>query len=316
MSGVIEERDLLKVQGAQAAAVRARRAAPAGRSHEAGAPADARGGRAPRQEEGVKRTAAARVLALLEAFSRGGGALTLSEISRYADLSLTTAHRLTHEVLEWGGLELDATGRYRLSGKFLELASTSTRALRLRESALPHLVDLHRVTGLTVHLTTREGGEVVYLEALRPHPNYTGENRMGGRLALHVTATGLVLLAYADPEVLEEYLDAPRRAFTARTPTTAAEIRARVEEVRRRRYAVAEGCLAERVGSVAVPLTGEDGRIENAVGIVYSLGQTDPRRLVNLARATADRISESLLRRDARPDPRTIAYNRRKAGLA
>ena len=42
----------------------------------------------------VKRTAAVRVLALLGAFSRVGGTLTLSEISRYAHLSLTAAHRL------------------------------------------------------------------------------------------------------------------------------------------------------------------------------------------------------------------------------
>jgi hypothetical protein len=47
-----------------------------------------------------KRTAAGRVLALLGAFSRGGGSLTLSEIARHADLSLTTAHRLAKEVLD------------------------------------------------------------------------------------------------------------------------------------------------------------------------------------------------------------------------
>ncbi|GAA3660374.1 IclR family transcriptional regulator [Microbacterium marinilacus] len=265
---------------------------------------------------GAKRTAAARMLALLEAFSRGGGALTLSEISRYADLSLTTAHRLVHEILDWGGLDIDDAGRYRLSRKFLDLASTSTQALRLRETALPHLIDLHRMTGLTVHLTTRDGGEVVYLEALRGHPNYTGENRMGGRLALHVTATGLAMLAFAPDEVLERYLAAPHRAFTSRTPVTAADIRARVEEIRRRRYAIAEGCLADGAGSVAVPLTGEDGRIEHAVGIVYRLGQAEPRRLVTLARATADRITAALVHGTASPDPRTIAYNRRKAGLA
>jgi DNA-binding IclR family transcriptional regulator len=263
-----------------------------------------------------KRTAAARVLALLEAFSRGGGALTLSEISRYADLSLTTAHRLTHEVLEWGGLELGEDGRYRLSRKFLDLASTSTQALRLREHALPHLVDLHRATGLTVHLAARDGGEVVYLEALRAHPNYTGENRMGGRLALHVTATGLALLAYADEAAVDDYLSRPLHPFTARTPVEPDEIRARLEQVRRRRYALAEGCLTERAGSVAAPIVGEDGRVETSVGIVFRMGHADTGRMADLVRVTARRISAALARTDARPDPRTIAFNRRRAGLS
>lgn len=264
----------------------------------------------------AKRTAAGRVLALLESFSRGGGALTLSEISRHAELSLTTAHRLVHELLEWDGLEIDDAGRYRLSQKFLGLTAASTRALRTRETALPHLIDLHRVTGLTVHLSTRDRGEVVYLEALRAHPNYTGENRIGGRLALHVTATGLVLLAFADDEAIEEYLARPHRAFTARTPTTADQVRSRIEEVRRRRFAVAEGCLTEEAGSIAVPLMGEDGRIDHAVGIVYRLGQANPSQLVSLARSTADRITAALVHGSAQLDWRTIAYNRRKAGLA
>lgn len=262
-----------------------------------------------------RRTAAGRVLALLESFSRGGGALTLTEISRHADLSLTTTHRLVRELLAWNGLEVDDAGRYRLGRKFLDLTAASTRALRTRETALPHLIDLHRITGLTVHLTTRDRDEVVYLEALRSHPNYTGENRIGGRLALHVAATGLVLLAFADDDTVEEYLAKPHRAFTTRTPTTADQVRARIEEVRRRRFAVAEGSLAEEAGSVAVPLRDEDGRIEHALGIVYPLGQADPSHLVTLARSTADRITAALMRGSAPPDRRTVAYNRRKAGL-
>ncbi|MGO1629436.1 MAG: helix-turn-helix domain-containing protein, partial [Microbacterium sp.] len=60
-----------------------------------------------------KRTAAGRVLSLLEAFAHGNGSLTLTEISRDAGLPLSTTHRLVHEVMSWGGLELDDQGRYR-----------------------------------------------------------------------------------------------------------------------------------------------------------------------------------------------------------
>lgn len=263
----------------------------------------------------AKRTAAARVLSLLGAFSRGDGALTLSEISRYAKLSLTTTHRLAKEVLEWGGLELDEEGRYRLSRKILDLASASTNELHLRETALPHVVDLHRRTGLTVHLSVRDGVDVVYLEALRRHANYSGENRIGGRLRLHVTATGLVLLGYADEDVVRKYCAEPLKQYTEHTITTAADLQSYLRTVRQRGYAISDRAISEEVGAVGAPVMSADGAVESAVGVVYFVEHQDPRFLVDMVRLTAKRISKSLRERDAPPDPRTIDFNRRHAGL-
>lgn len=261
-----------------------------------------------------KRTAAARVLDLLGAFASGGGSLTLSEISRYADLSLTTTHRLVGEVLQWGGLELDDAGRYRLSAKILDLASASTQAMRLRERALPHLVELHRRTGMTVHLSVRDGASVLYLEALRSHPNYTGENRIGGRLGLHVTATGLVLLAFAEDDCREEYLAGPLKRYTSETITEPEALRARMQQVKRNGYAVAERFVAMAAGSVAAPVMGPDGTVQAAVGLVYSTDGCESGKLIDPVRITANRISRAVRTR-AHPDPRTVDFNRRSAGL-
>lgn len=262
-----------------------------------------------------KRTAAARVLALLGAFSRGGGALTLSEISRHADLSLTTTHRLAKEVLEWGGLELDDQGRYRLSRKILDLASSSTQALRLRERALPHLVNLHRLTGLTVHLAVRDGRDVVYLDVLRSHPNLTGESRIGGRLDLHVTATGLVLLAYAGEAFVDEYVQQPLKRLTPQGIGDEAALRSTLAEVRRNRFAIARQFVSMQAGVVAAPIFNEDGRVETALGIVYLTERDDPMKLVDLVRATANRISHAMAEKKPQLDPRTIEFKRRQAGL-
>lgn len=262
-----------------------------------------------------KRTAAARVLALLGAFSRGGGALTLSEISRYADLSLTTTHRLAKEVLEWGGLELDDQGRYRLSRKILDLASSSTRALGLRERALPHLANLHRLTGLTVHLSVRDDRDVVYLDVLRAHANLTGESRIGGRLRLHVAATGLVLLAYAHESCVDDYLQEPLRRYTPEGIGDPATLRSCLAEVRRNRFAIARRFVSMQAGSVAAPIFNPDGTVDTALGIVYLTERDDPMKLVDLARATANRISHALSEKKPQLDPRTIDFKRRQAGL-
>jgi len=263
----------------------------------------------------VKRTAAHRVLSLLEAFSVGGGALTLSEISRHADLSLTTTHRLVREVLEWGGLDIDTNGRYRLSRKILNLASSSTHGMHLRETALPHLIRLHRHTGLTVHMSVRDGRHVMYLEALRPHPNYTGENRIGGRLKLHITATGLVLLAYADPATIDDYARTPLKRYTPDTITDPEQLRRELANIRQRGYAVAAKSVATTMGSVAAPVRNSAGNVIAAVGSVYRADTHDPQVLVRHVLLTANRISRDLDDRNSPPHPQTIDFNRRHAGI-
>ncbi|GAA1804779.1 IclR family transcriptional regulator [Nesterenkonia flava] len=260
-----------------------------------------------------KRTAAGRVLALLDAFTQGGSPLTLSEISRQAGLSLTTTHRLVKEVLQWGGLELDESGRYRLSCKILGLASTS-RAMVLRERALPHLMELHSRTGMSVHLAVRDRDEVMYIEALRAHPNYTGRSRIGGHFRLHVTATGLVLLAHEREEFIEEYLNQPLKRYTEHTIADADELRTTLHDVRQQGYAVAHQFVSPTAGAVGAPIVGLDGEVTSSLGLTYHVNQVNPSALVDLVRVTATRISRAL-REKQQLDPRTVDFNRRHAGM-
>lgn len=262
----------------------------------------------------AKRTAAARVLSLLDAFAQRGEPLTLTEIARRADLSLTTTHRLAHEVLDWGGLEVDEEGRYRLSRKILKLASASTEDLRIRELALPHLVDLQRRTGLTVNLSVREGDEVMYLEALRAHPNYTGQNRMGGRLPLHVTATGQLLLAFADPASQDDYLSRPLKRYTEFTPTCPGQLRETMAAARREGFLRIDGALAPGAGSMAAPVPDGLGSVDVAVGAIYARVHPEPHGLKDLLQATARRIARARVERPVL-DPRTVEFNRGQAGL-
>lgn len=260
-----------------------------------------------------KRTAAGRVLALLDAFTQARSPLTLSEISRQAGLSLTTTHRLVKEVLQWGGLELDESGRYRLSSKILGLASTS-RAMGLRERALPHLMELHSRTGMSTHLAVREGHEVMYIEALRAHPNYTGRSRIGGHFKLHVAATGLTLLAHENEDFIEDYLSEPLKRYTDQTITNPGDLLETLRDVRQQGYALAHQFISPSAGAVGAPVVDFDGEVTSSVGVAYHAGQVNPSALVDLVRATANRISHAL-REKQQLDPRTVDFNRRHAGI-
>lgn len=67
--------------------------------------------------------------------------LRLAEISRHTGLPLTTAHRLVKELADWGALEREPGGGYRIGLRLWEIASLAPRGLGLREAALPHLSD-------------------------------------------------------------------------------------------------------------------------------------------------------------------------------
>ena len=268
------------------------------------------------QDGRTKRTAAGRLLALLDAFTNAGGALTLSELSRYAGLSLTTTHRLVREVLAWGGLQVDDHGRYRLSSKFVELVSASNEGMRLREAALPHLMELHRRIGrTTVHLAIREGASMMYLDALRSYPNYTGESRMGGHLPLHATAAGMVLLAHTSEDFIEEYLSTPLQRFTPYTVVDPVELQDLLATIRAERYFVYPRSMVMDGGGIAAAIVEDGSAVKAVVNAVWLIDQQDPERLTPLVRATANRISRILAGPRPPLHPRTIDFNRRRAGL-
>jgi len=212
--------------------------------------------------------AAGRLLAVLDAFGPRSRALSLSEISRRSGLSLSTTHRLVHELLSWGALERDSNGRYSIGVRLLELAALAPRGLDLREAAFPILDDLHHRTRGNVHLGVRNGLEVVYVEAIRACATHPTNGRIGDRWPMHATGTGLILLAFADRELQEEALRRPLERFTPLTITDPAELRRKLAQVRQSGYAIAVGQITLPDVVVAVPVYDPFGDLAAAISVV------------------------------------------------
>lgn len=91
-----------------------------------------------------------RVLRILEAFDAHNPVLTASDIARRADLPVTTAYRLVSELLELRLLERTEGRGIRVGVRIWELATRSSRVMRLRDVALPFMDDLHASYGSTL----------------------------------------------------------------------------------------------------------------------------------------------------------------------
>ena len=163
-----------------------------------------------------------RTVRIFEAFAPGDTALQVSEIARRAGLPLATASRLGAELVQRGLLARDADRRVRIGVRMWELALRASPTLSLREAAMPFLEDLHAVVGHHAQLGVLDGAEVLFVERLSAPGAVINYTRIAGRLPLHASSSGLVLLAHAPHELQEQLLAGPLVRYTATTITTPA----------------------------------------------------------------------------------------------
>jgi DNA-binding IclR family transcriptional regulator len=240
-------------------------------------------------------TAADRLLAVLAAFDRSAPALSLTEISRRAGLTLPTAHRLVGLLTTWGALERDAAGAYHIGLRLWELGALAPRGLALREAAMPFLEDLYEATHENVQLAVRDGMEVVYIERISGRSAVGVLARVGAHWPLHATGVGLVLLAHSDPAVQEEYLAAEQLvSFTPFTITDPAKLRRVLAEVRRSGFAVSDRQITDDALSVAAPVRGPQGEVAAAVSVIVPCVGARPNTLAPAVRLAGLGISRAL----------------------
>ncbi|OAH16607.1 IclR family transcriptional regulator [Streptomyces jeddahensis] len=257
----------------------------------------------PQNPETTPRSAPDRLLAVLGAFDHAHPALSLTDISRRAGLSLTTAHRLVGALTAWGALERDPSGIYHVGLRLWEVAALAPRGLALRQVALPYLEDLYEATHENVQLAVRDGSEVVYIEWISGRSAVGVRIKVGARWPLHATGVGLALLAHTDPEFQAAYCAEPLAAFTAHTITDPARLRRVLAEVRRTGCAVSTRQVTDDAVSVAAPVRGRDGTVAAAVSVVVPVQDAQVPALIPSVRLAARGISRALGWHPERPQP-------------
>jgi DNA-binding IclR family transcriptional regulator len=235
-----------------------------------------------------------RALGLLAAFDPAHRRLALSELSRRAGVPLSTARRLAERLAAWGALERGADGGYSVGLRLLEVASLAPRGHGLREVAMPYMEDLYEATRHHVLLAVRDGDQALLVERRSGRAAVPVEYRVGGRLPLHMTGVGRVLLAFAPVDLQERVLAGDVDGLSADPPPDPAALRRTLAEVRRTGVAVINRRRPAPVVSVAAPVRGEDDGVLGALSIVVPAGGADPRTLEPAVRAAARAVSRGL----------------------
>jgi len=249
-----------------------------------------------------------RAFRLLASFGPADHSLSLASLSVRAGLPKASALRIARKLTELGALERGEDGQYVVGLRLLEIASLAPRGHGLRAAALPYLEDLHHATGEHVLLAVRDGLEAVLIERLSARGAGQTMYRIGGRMPMHSTGVGLVLLAHAPAQVQEEILAGDLAVEPGHIPLSDRELRGQLAAIRRDGVAVVSRPWPNPMTSVAAPILSSRQAVA-ALSVVAQSGRMQPATLtpavVAVARAVSRAMSASTARGRAPRRPAT-----------
>ncbi len=190
---------------------------------------------------------------ILEALSDLEGA-GVSEIASTLGIPKSTTHNHLQTLIkkEYVVREGDT---YDIGLRFLHLGEYSRTRNRLFAIARPEIESLATDTGELVNLNVEEYGRGVFLYREKGADAVHMDTYAGKRVYLHTTAFGKSILAHMSPERVDEIIDRHGLpAVTDRTITNSDELRAELNTISERGFALEREERLEGLCCVAAPI--------------------------------------------------------------
>jgi IclR family acetate operon transcriptional repressor len=222
----------------------------------------------------------ARALGLLNALAAQDAGLALSEVARRVGLAVSTAHRLLTTLQQEGFVRFDEErGVWIVGVQAFIVGSAFLRARELTVLARPVMRRLMERSGETVNLAVEDRGEAIYVAQVECRKMMRAIARPGGRAMMHASGVGKALLAAMSVEEVEAITALHGLPIeTAKTIGSVESLRAELDRVRQRGYAVDDEenavglrCVAAAIYDehakpiAALSLSGPTARIDDAM---------------------------------------------------
>jgi DNA-binding IclR family transcriptional regulator len=233
-----------------------------------------------------------RALHVLDAFSDDADGITLTALAHRTGMPKGSLHRMLSQLVELGILERVGDS-YFLGLHLFELAKQVPLQRRLREAALPYMMDLYEGAHETIHLGVLDDMEVMYVERLGGHRQVHCATRVGGRMPAYCTGLGKAMLAYSSGELVRRVVDSGLKPLTPHTIRLPGLFVQDLLRSREQGYAVDREEAVVGVTCIASPIM-RDGHPIAAISVTGPSTRTNVARLSRTVVATAQGISRSL----------------------
>jgi len=238
-----------------------------------------------------------KAFAILEHLTSNNDGATISELSRFFKLPISTTNNLIYSLVFCGYSVRDSKGTFRTALKLLNEASKLVDNISLREVAHPHLEWLSRQTGMASTLSILDDNMLVCIDKVEGSSQIRIAASVGKRFYTHSVAPGKVLLAHLEETELEALVQAAGLpAVTPRTITSLILLRKELRRVRAQGYAVDDGENVVGIRGVAAAIFDHEGKVVAALATGGLGVQLDDniKSVVESVREGAAAISEQL----------------------
>src|SRR3954471_4042613 len=180
-----------------------------------------------------------RALHLLETIADMGGEATLTELATRTGLNISTCHHLLATLIKRNFVaKVPGKRLYALGGRILYIGHACLQ-VDLPRRAQPHLENINRATGETVHLVTFQNEHMVVL-ALRDarHAVRVDTGKLGRHEAPHATSAGKAMLAWLPEDEIRRILGKSLKRYTENTVVEFSALLETLRVVRRTGYSL------------------------------------------------------------------------------
>ncbi len=239
-----------------------------------------------------------RALQLLKTMGEQGRDLGLTEIASLTGLPKTTAFKYLRTLCECGMVSRDPDAdRYRIGLVVWQLAQLAGDQRAVREIAMPYLRSLRDRFDETVNLAILEQQEIVYVDIVESRRSLRMQAAPGQRDPAYATALGKAMLAFLPASEWRAHVPSRLVPRTAHTLTSVTALRAELDLIQRRGYAVDRGENEEGLSCIAAPLLGMNQQLAGAISVsapAMRLARTTQREMIDAVRAAAEAASKRL----------------------
>jgi len=210
-----------------------------------------------------------RALDVLEALARNPRGLTLIKLSNEVGLNKATAYRILCTLIARNYVVKDLeSSKYRLTMQTFELGCQVLGGLNIVSLARPHLHSLADATHQIIHLSIREGTDMICVYKDDVASQNATSSRIGMRIPMYCTGSGESILSVLSDEDVEKIWNESKIVrFTSTTITNLDTLKKELLLTRERGYAIDNGEHEKDIRCIASPILDYSGDCIGSISI-------------------------------------------------
>lgn len=234
--------------------------------------------------------------AILALYSFERGEWGVGELALELDMAKSSVSELMTSLAGQGFVERTRRGRYRLGWRFFTLNQVLLASTPLVKAARPVMQEMVERHGETSHLMVLERDQAVIVEKVSGTlATQILLSRIGVRLPAYCSGAGKVMLAALEAQTIAELFGkAELEAMTPKTIGNLAALRAELERITSRGYAVDREEIVPGLSCAAAPIRDVSGRVVAGLSMSTPSYRFDETEVAPVVVKAAQRISHQL----------------------